>query len=209
MRLLRLEADREFRIDLRNELSPWPCPTGIRIAVASLADVEALAALRRRDAGEALLATYRDRYARGQKCFVAVADAGVVAGNWLCFGTEYDGALRFELRPDEVLCTDAFTTPALRGRSIHTALLRAMLLWAQAAGYRLAYTYVGMRNRASAKTHARLHWQTRRMPRYLVLSSPWLCREFGLCQEVVIPLAWSRHPLASGFLCTPPVSQGG
>jgi GNAT superfamily N-acetyltransferase len=200
MTLLRIEADREFRMDLRKKLPDWPWPSGIRIAIASCAQVDELAKLRRNDAGEELATLYQDRCARGQKCFVALAGDAVVAGNWLCFGAEYDGVLRFDLNSDEVLCTDAFTTPEMRGRSIHTALLHAMLTWAQQAGYRLAYTYVGLRNWRSAKTHARLHWQTRWMPRYLVLSSPLLCREWGLCHELVISLARSRHPLASNLV---------
>jgi GNAT superfamily N-acetyltransferase len=202
MDLVRIEAEREFRMDLRKRLPNWPAPPGVRIAIASSAQIDELVKLRRRDTGEELAALYQDRCTRGQKCFVALSDDVVVACNWLCFGTEYDGALRFDLDADEVLCVDAFTTPARRGRSIHTALLHAMLAWAQLAGYRLAYTYVSMCNWRSAKTHARLDWQRYWMPHYLVLSSPLLCRKWGLSYEFVISLARSRHPLAPGFVFT-------
>jgi hypothetical protein len=48
MNLLRIEAEREFHVDLRKKLLHWPAPTGVRIAIAPSAE---LVKLRRRDVG--------------------------------------------------------------------------------------------------------------------------------------------------------------
>jgi hypothetical protein len=45
-----------------------------------------------------------------------------------------------DLRPDEVHCLDAYTIPELRGRNIHAALLREMLLFNIGLGYRCGYS---------------------------------------------------------------------
>jgi hypothetical protein len=196
--LIKVEADLEFRLDLREPLVPWPPPPGVTISLASAEQVTEAAEMRLHDTGEPIHYEYRDRLRRGHKCFVALMEGRVVGCNWLALGTDHDGPLTFVLRRDEVLCTGAFTASAVRGRSIHTALLHTMLVWAQRAGYLLAYTYVGLGNVRSAKTHARLRWKRSRVPRYVVVSSPMLRRTAGFCRELVIGLRLRDHPLAPG-----------
>lgn len=195
--LLLVEADQEFQIDLRRPLVPWPQPSGVAIAEASAEQVGAVVQLRRRETGRDFGELYRERLRRGQKCFVATVEGEVVGCNWTCFGTEPDGSLTYVLRPDEVLTTDAYTAMAQRGRSIHTALLHAMLAWAQRAGYRRAFTYLTFGNANPGKGLRQLNWQRSSRLRYIVLSSPLLCRRTGWCYELVIAIR-RGPPIAGG-----------
>jgi GNAT superfamily N-acetyltransferase len=196
--LLKVEADREFQLDLRRPLVPWAPPPDVTIALASPEQVAEIARLRGQEAVEDLDELYRARLQRGQKCFVALIGGTVVGCNWLCLAAEPDGSVTFVPPSGEVVCTDAYTAVAQRGRSIHTALLHAMLVWAQQAGYVRAYTYVALGNTRSSKAHTLLQWQISRWPRYIVLSSPRLCRT-GWCYEVVVELR-RGPPLAPGRL---------
>ena len=208
--LLRLEADREFRLDLLRPLVPWPPPTGVTITPASPNQVSEIARRRLRETGVDFEQLYPDRLQRGQKCFVATLAGEVIGCNWTCFGREPDGSLVYELGPDEVLTADAYTAVPFRGRSIHTALLHAMLSWAQQAGYARAYTYRTLGNPAALKALRLLDWQPTGRLRYVVLSSPWLCRRTGRCYELVFDLR-RGPPVAPGPVLRrlPPTGRGG
>jgi GNAT superfamily N-acetyltransferase len=176
---------------------PWPPPPNVAITMATEAQVGNLVQLRRREANDDRERLYRERLRRGQKCFVATIAGEVVGGNWTCFGNEPDGSITYALAPDEILTTDAYTAVAHRGRSIHTALLHAMLAWAQQAGYRRAYTYRTLGNRNPAKGLRLLNWRRSSSLRYVVLSSPLLCRATGRCYEIVLELR-RGPPVAPG-----------
>ena len=60
---------------------------------------------------------------------------------------------------EEVHCLDAYTIPELRGRNIHAALLREMLLFNAGLGYRYGYSKITVMNRQSPKAHRRLGWE--------------------------------------------------
>ena len=102
----------------------------------------------------------------------------------VAFTPRPDGSVTFIPPSGEVVCTDAYTAVAQRGRSIHTALLHAMLVWAQQAGYVRAYTYIALGNTRSSKAHNLLQWQISRWPRYIVLSSPLLVSHLAAAQEM-------------------------
>jgi len=195
--LLRVEADREFMLDLRRPLPSLRPPTGVTIAPATPEQVLDVVQLRRREANDDRAVLYRDRLQRGQKCFVAAIDGEVVGCNWTCFGTEPDGSLVYELGSDEVLTADAYTSVAHRGRSIHAALLHAMLAWAQQAGYARAYTYRTLGNPAPLKALRLLNWQPTGGLRYIVLSSSWLYRCTGRRYELVFDVR-RGPPVAPG-----------
>jgi GNAT superfamily N-acetyltransferase len=187
-----VEADREFLLDLRRPLVPWPAPAGVTISIASSQQVVEAAEMQDQHGRQEIRAEYEDRMRRGHKCFVAFKAGHVVGCNWLVFEIEQDGPLTIVLRPDEVLSTYAFVAPAERGQGIHTALLHSMLDWAKQAGYIRACTYVRMVNSRAAKTHIRLNWQRSHWPRYVIISSPLLQRVFGLQRKLVI----SRHGIS-------------
>lgn len=196
-RWLRLEADAQCWKDLRLPLADWPMPPGIRIAIATQAQTLAVAALRRRDAGEEYTEEYLDRLQRGQMCFVALSSDDVVGCNWLALAPDHEGPVRIVPGAGEVLCMDAFVAVAMRGRAIHTALQHAMLAWAREHGYTAAYTFMRYRDRKTEKTMRRMGWQQDKWPRYLIVSSPALQR-LGIRQELVIDLAPGRAPIPRG-----------
>ncbi len=116
-------------------------------------------------AGLALLSdpSSRERYARclddGFVCFIGRVDGQLVAYNWTQYKPGEDNSLYVDLRAHEVHTTDAYTAPNYRGRNIHAALLREMLLFSAGLGYRYAYAGIRLTNRRSRKAHGRLGWE--------------------------------------------------
>ncbi len=109
-------------------------------------------------------AVYRERYAEdlriGDKCFVARVGEEIVHINWSRYPRAHPvpGCV-FDLAPDEVFTTDAFTPDEWRGKSIHTAVLNAMLRFAQGIGRRKAYTSTGLEATGSRRGLLRLGWK--------------------------------------------------
>lgn len=106
----------------------------------------------------------RERLLQGARCFVAKAGGEVVHYNWVFLDWSNvlpisSGGRYIVLDADEAFCAIAYTAVPWRGRAIHTAVLRAMLVWLRESGYRRAYTVVNIANPASSKTHARLGWR--------------------------------------------------
>jgi GNAT superfamily N-acetyltransferase len=159
-----------YRRDLTQPLAPVRARADVTITLATEADREQLAAMVVRRYGPTGLGPYAalgvpgtiaHRFRRGLRCFVARAGAEIVHYNWIAFGREPslgEAGARIELGPGEAYCSDAYTAEAWRGRGIHTAVLNAMLLFLQQAGYRTAWTDVGTDNKSSWKTHERLGW---------------------------------------------------
>lgn len=187
-----VEVDREFSLDLRQPLVPWPAPAGVTISIASAEQVVEAAELQDQHGRQEIRAEYEDRLRRGHKCFVAVKAGRVVGCDWLVFGIEHDGPLTIVLRADEVLGTRAFVAPEERGQGIHPALLHSMLEWAKQAGYVSVSSHIRMVNSRAGKAHARLKWQRSQWPRFVIISSPSLQRVFGLQRQLVI----SRHGIS-------------
>ena len=158
--------------DLRRPLEEVRARAGILICQAAEADMEQLVALVTGHWGHTvergpysklgIRNTLLHRFHRGQKCFVGKIGEKIVHYNWIAFQWEETiaGTGRFiRLEQNEALCHDALTIEAWRGKSIHTAVHNQMLLFLKKAGYRRAYTVVGALDRASRKTHHRLHWE--------------------------------------------------
>jgi GNAT superfamily N-acetyltransferase len=99
------------------------------------------------------------RLEAGFLCFVGRVEGRPVAYNWTQYEPGEDGGVYVDLRPDEVHCLDAYTIPELRGRNIHAALLREMLLFNAGLGYRYGYSKMTVTNRRSPKAHRRLGWE--------------------------------------------------
>jgi GNAT superfamily N-acetyltransferase len=105
------------------------------------------------------LLVFTRRLEAGFLCFVGRVEGRPVAYNWTQYEPGEDGGVYVDLRPDEVHCLDAYTIPELRGRNIHAALLREMLLFNAGLGYRYGYSKMTVTNRRSPKAHRRLGWE--------------------------------------------------
>jgi GNAT superfamily N-acetyltransferase len=81
----------------------------------------------------------RPRFARGVRCFAAMADNGAIAGyGWLSTQPEWIGELQLEIRPGpgEGYLWNCATIPEQRRRGVFRALLTGICNHAQAAGMR-------------------------------------------------------------------------
>jgi L-amino acid N-acyltransferase YncA len=104
-------------------------------------------------------ARFTRRLEAGYLCFIGRVEGRPVAYNWTQYEPGEDGGAYVDLRADEVRCLGAYTVPELRGRNIHAALLREMLLFNAGLGYRYAYSKITVTNRRSPKAHRRLGWE--------------------------------------------------
>jgi len=104
---------------------------------------------------------YRNRFRRGEKCFVAFVGAQVAHVNWLClsWGEEAVPGHPIILRPGEAYTTDALTLEPFRGMNIHALVLGQMLRAAQARGCQRVYTATSIDRRASFGAFRQLGWQ--------------------------------------------------
>ena len=178
-----------LRKDLEVPLVPYHARVPVEIVVASEHEVEAAARLR--DPDGRLTAIYRSRWRRGHKCFVAKNGSAVIASNWLIFRAEIDPVVFTVVGDGEVICADAFTAPAWRGKAIHTAVLCRMLEWARGAGYRVAYTNVGADNRRSWVSHRRLGWEIALV--VIRIRVRWMKKEWVWLSNT------SSHPMRGSF----------
>jgi GNAT superfamily N-acetyltransferase len=105
------------------------------------------------------LERFAHRLDNGFVCFVGRVEGKLVAMNWTQHDPGVDEGMYVDLRPDEVVCLHAYTAEAYRGRNIHAALLREMLLHSEELGYRYAYARIKLTNRRSQKAHQRLRWE--------------------------------------------------
>lgn len=98
---------------------------------------------------------FRERIESGDICFMAMSGSDVVHVNWMCFdwGDAMPGFL-IELAPDEFYTTDCYTVKSWRGKDVHDVVKNQMLLFAQQAGYRHAYTLTEL-ERAGARAGLR------------------------------------------------------
>lgn len=90
------------------------------------------------------------RLARGHYGFVALLNHKLVGYAWA--SNEVDKQVErvpLELKPGEILCNDAFTTPSYRGRGIQTFLTLARLHMLKELGYQKAVCYIERHNNPS------------------------------------------------------------
>jgi len=196
---VRIERDIHCEFDFSQDVPDWPVPEGFSVRLGSPEDVMRIAELRLRDAGETVHAEYAERVRLGQKCFVAMWNGEVVGCDWTIFRVGYEGPVQIVLRDDEVMFQDAFIARAARGRAAHTAVHRAMLVWAKQQGYRIAYTFLGYGNGVASRAITRMGWRHNGRPRYSVVSSPML-RQFGVRHQLVLDHEPGRHPIPTGRL---------
>jgi len=194
---VRVEKDIHCEYDLSLPLPDWPEPEGFTIRVGTPDEIMRAADMRLGDGNEHLHREYQDRVRRGQKCFIVLRDGEVVGCDWLAFRSDHEGPVRIVLRDDEALCMDAFVAISARGRSVHSAVHRAMVVWAKQHGYRRAYTFLRFGDPAAAKAIDRMGWVRGEHPRYTIVSSP-MARLFGVRHQLVIDHEPGRHPIPRG-----------
>ena len=90
------------------------------------------------------------RLKAGHIGFIAQFDNKVVGYAWACNKIEPKlERIRDKIDAGEALCVDAYTSPALRGKGIHTALTLARLRLLQELGYLQAIADIEVNNLAS------------------------------------------------------------
>jgi GNAT superfamily N-acetyltransferase len=88
------------------------------------------------------------RLACGHMGFLALHDGEPAGYAWGCTDTTLE-RVRLKLASGDVLCTDAYTAPAFRGRGVHTVLTLARFRRFSDLGYRRAISYIEIDNRPS------------------------------------------------------------
>jgi GNAT superfamily N-acetyltransferase len=146
-----------FRRDLTRPIPEAAARVPLIAAVASREEV--LGEIARLRPDPALPELFAGRLERGFGCFVGRVDGRLVAYNWTQYEPGEDDGAWIDLGPGEVHCLDAYTVEDLRGRNIHAALLREMLLFNAGLGYRHAYSATSVSNRSSRKGLRRLGWE--------------------------------------------------
>jgi GNAT superfamily N-acetyltransferase len=174
-----------YRFDLTKPIPEVQDAAPVEMCRATRAEVEEAAAL-----VENRRQVFLTRLDAGLACFVAKVNGRVVAYNWTQYASGDDFGKYVELAPGEILTLDAFTAEEFRGRKIHTVTLAYMLAFAQAQGYRVAYTKVSVLNRRSRKGVRRVTWRLTGLLLLLYLPR-------GRC--LVLPLAGSARPIVPGL----------
>ncbi len=181
--LLRVEAATILRCDLTRPMPETVAAAPLEAFVASRREVLEEVAKLRQPLDASLPRLFARRLDNGFICFIGRVEGRLVAYNWTQYAPGEDAGNYIDLRPDEVHCADAYTAEAFRGKNIHAALLREMLLFSCGLGYRYAYSRVSLTNRRSPKAHRRLGWETTGR----VLRATW----YG---GPVVRLSGSAHP---------------
>jgi hypothetical protein len=103
---------------------------------------------------------YRHDIEHGDLCFIAFSGDEIAHTNWsrFAYALPIIGCM-FALRPgEEVFCSDGFTAPEFRGKSVHGEVNMHMLREAKAKGYRVAYTTTDLTRTRSRREIRRLGW---------------------------------------------------
>jgi hypothetical protein len=187
-----------YRKDLTRPITPYRARVPVEVTRAAPDEIEAVARIESAD--EAFVRMFRNRARRGQMCFVARVNGEVVACDWVCPRPEAVPGGVAALRPGEVYCTDAYTVPAWRGRNIHPELNSRMLIAAQEAGYRIAYTLTNVVNPRSWKVAFRAGWEFSGTYIYFRSSRTGRERIWRLAGSIYpcVPLSPGRRPSRGG-----------
>jgi len=102
------------------------------------------------------------RLKSGHRGFIALLDNQVVGYAWACSKIEPKvEKIRDKIGSGEVLCVDAYTFPALRGKGVHTALTLARLRLFQELGFLRAIADIEVNNLASQAVWKKLGGKVR------------------------------------------------
>ena len=92
----------------------------------------------------------KKRLTRGQFGLIAYHQERPAGYAWACHPIDWDlERVRFHLEPDDILCTDVYTAPELRGKGVQTALTEARLQEFRDQGFRRAICYIEVNNQPS------------------------------------------------------------
>lgn len=92
----------------------------------------------------------QQRLERGQKGLVAFIQGKPAGYAWGCSEVDPDlETVPLKLEPGDMLCTDVYTSPALRGRGVQTVLTLARFQLFRDLGYRRAISYIEIDNSPS------------------------------------------------------------
>lgn len=136
----------EFKIIVRSLLEPIPTikpKIDLEIRPFNLSDIELVRQIDR--PSEAKLCAARLTY--GYKGLLALHQGQTVGHAWACGKINpVIERIRPKLELGDMLCVDAYTTPAFRGQGVQTALTLARFQLFHELGYRRAVTYIGVHN---------------------------------------------------------------
>ena len=124
-----------------------------RIGTLSMNDVEAYRLLRPETSAE----TFRSRLEAGHHCFAAWAEDQLVSVTWVGVGVTWLAFFSRDLRlePGEIYLYDAHTHPQHRGQQLQPALVAAALAHFRAAGFKRAFSLIGLHNRSNVVVRER------------------------------------------------------
>lgn len=174
---------------------PLPDPgAGDPVYRAREATAAELAALRRGCAPSRSNDTLRERFRRGDLCFVVEGPDGIGHTRWVTGEPPYVPEVRrnLVLAPGDAYFYDGFTRPDARRLGLDGVARRAIFRALRDQGFRRALSYVRTDNPAGLRAASR--WQRRAGTiRYLRLGRR-TTRLFGLAS--IAPLSFSREPVA-------------
>ncbi len=144
-----------YRMKLDAPLAVYEASLKTIVTQANRSDIAAIVGSTKFHTAEVLT----ERFDAGNICLVAKLDGELLAFNWVVFSNTMDSYFFVETDEADVYCMDARTMENHRGQGVHTELLSRLLICAQEAGRRHAYTRVSAANASSWKTHIRLGWE--------------------------------------------------
>ena len=90
------------------------------------------------------------RLLSGQYGLVAIHQGELAGYAWGCSPVDWElERVHLQLEPNDILCTDVYTAPALRGRGVQTALTLRRFQIFRDLGYRRAICYIEIHNAPS------------------------------------------------------------
>jgi hypothetical protein len=102
---------------------------------------------------EAKLSARRLEY--GHFGLIASIENSVAGYAWACTDAKLE-KIDIHLMPDDVLCTDSFTSPDFRGRGVHSSLSLGRLRFFQELNYKRAVAYIEASNEPSLSVWKKL-----------------------------------------------------
>jgi GNAT superfamily N-acetyltransferase len=111
------------------------------------------------------------RFERGEKCFAALHEGGIVSSIWGARGIVGVEEINMSVQPGpaEIYLYDAFTLAPWRGNNLYPAVLRSALEYAQGLDLSRAMIFVDSENTASRRGITKagfVHFQTLKFSRY-------------------------------------------
>lgn len=136
----------EFHLLGRSLIEPLPNierRIGLEIIPFQQSHIELVREIHR--PSEALLCARRQ--ARGQNGLIAFYHDQPAGYAWVSSPLDWElERVHFQIEPSDILCTDVYTAPSLRGLGVQTALTQARLQIFRDLGYRRAICYIEINN---------------------------------------------------------------